>query len=130
MIVPFDFRTTSRSGESAEAGGSEAGGAMGAGFSWAQPARPPRMVPADTARTLRSSLWLRSAGALLVPDEGAHVPHPLGPRLPQALPEFPMTFSNLRCPAGGRTSRRGRGGGDDAQLIAPDNRVCQRGQVP
>ena len=92
MIVPFDVLTTARSGERA--------GAAGAGWLTCSTdfcfEHPVSSALADAARTVYpNSLRLTATGALLVCEEGPHVPHPPELQLPHVLLEVPITLSGF-----------------------------------
>jgi hypothetical protein len=93
MIGPFELWTTASSGERA---GADAAGWAGvsAGFCGEHPASS---AVADAARAVKpNSLLLRTAGALLLLGAGPQVLHPVEWHpLPHALPEAPITLSNL-----------------------------------
>jgi hypothetical protein len=92
MIGPFEVWTTARSGERAGAGG--AGWlAVSVGVCLEH---PPSSAAADTATAARpKSLRLTTAGVLLFPELGPHVPHPPELQPPHELAGAPIMLSNL-----------------------------------
>ena len=93
MTGPFDVWTTARSGERAGAAGAGWLACSAGFFGWEHPVSN---ALADAARTVYpNSLRLKPTGALLVCEEGPHVPHPPELQLPHVLLDVPITLSGL-----------------------------------